>query len=93
MNPDLQLKAIQYLGMASNQQSSGPILSQIYDASNDQEVKRAVVNALAMHEGNAKTLVDLARKERNPEMKRDMVQRLSHMKSKEALDYMMELLK
>ena len=37
--------------------------------------------------------MDLARKESDPAMKREMVRRLSNMKSKEAADYLMELLK
>ncbi len=93
VNPDLQLKAIQYLGMAGNNSSSGQVLSEVYTASSDREVKRAVINALAMQERNVKVLVDLARKEHDPELKRAIVQRLSFSKSKDALDYMEELLK
>jgi tetratricopeptide (TPR) repeat protein len=92
-NPDLQLKAIQYLGMAGNQQNTGQTLAEIYSGTNDVEVKRAVIGALFLQPGNIKYLVDLARKERDPEMKREIVQRLSMSHSKEALDYMMELLK
>jgi len=91
-NPDLQLKAVQYLGLA-NRQDNGQVLASIYSASNDQNVKRAVINALALQPGNAKVLVDLARKEQNPQMKVEVVRRLSIMKSKDATDYMLELLK
>ena len=42
---------------------------------------------------NAKALVGLARSERDPAMKKEIVQRLSRMKSPEATDYMLELLK
>jgi HEAT repeat protein len=91
-NPDLQLKAIQYLGI-SRQQSAAPLLAEVYIAAADSSVKRAVINALVMQERNGKTLVDLARKERDPELKREIVSRLSVMKSKEATDYLMELLK
>jgi tetratricopeptide (TPR) repeat protein len=93
VNPDLQLKAIQYLGMASNQQNSGQSLAEIYSATSDVEVKHAVINALGVQERNIKILVDLAKKERDLEMKREIVRRLSNSHSKEALDYMMELLK
>jgi hypothetical protein len=92
VNPDLQLKAIQYLGQA-RQQNNGQVLSDVYASAADKDVKRAVINALSNQDRNTKTLVDLARKESDPEMKRDIVRRLSNMKSKEALDYMMELLK
>jgi hypothetical protein len=41
---------------------------------------------------SAKGLVEIARKETNPELKREAVQMLSNMKSKEATDYLMELI-
>jgi len=91
-NPDLQLKAIQYLGI-SRQQTGGPLLAEVYSAAADSAVKRAVINALMIQERNGKTLVDLARKERDPELKREIVSRLAVTKSKEAQDYMLELLK
>jgi hypothetical protein len=55
-------------------------------------VKRAVADALASQE-NAPALVALARKETDPAMRRELVRRLSRMRSKEANDYMAELLK
>jgi len=91
-NPDLQLKAIQYLGM-SRQQSAAPLLAEVYNSATDTGVKRAVINALAVQDRSGKTLVDLALKERDPELKREIVSRLSGMKSKEATDYLMGLLK
>lgn len=42
---------------------------------------------------NAKALVDLARNVKDPQLRREIVARLSHMRSKEAVDYLMELLK
>lgn len=93
VNPDLQLKAIQYLGMLSGQQNTGQTLAEIYSGTSDMEVKRAVINALFLKQDNIKYLIDLARKERDPELKRELVQRISMSHSKEALDYMMELLK
>jgi hypothetical protein len=50
-----------------------------------------VINALFV-QGNAESLVALARKESTTEMKREMVQKLSLMKSKVATDYLMEIL-
>jgi hypothetical protein len=41
---------------------------------------------------NAKALVTLARTERDPQLKKRIVQRLSNMKSPEATDYLLELL-
>ena len=69
--------------------SSTPFLSTA-DASVD--VKKAVVNALFL-QNNASGLVTLARAEKSPELKKEIVSKLSIMKSKEATDYLMELLK
>ena len=44
-------------------------------------------------QGNAAALVEIARHEQDPGRKKDAVQMLSLMNSKEATDYMMELLK
>ena len=42
---------------------------------------------------NAKALVELARAEKDPDLKRELVSKLSVMKTPEATDYMLELLK
>jgi hypothetical protein len=91
-NPDLQLKAIQYLGIGHDQQNV-QVLSEIFTASADGNVKRAALNSLRMQDRTGKALVDLARKERDPEMKRQIVRQLSDIRSKETSDYLMELLK
>ena len=49
------------------------------------------VNALFLQQ-DPKPLIELARKETDPGLKKDIVSRLSMMKSKEATDYMMEIL-
>jgi len=56
------------------------------------DVKKAVINALFLQQ-NATALVTLARAEKNTELKKEIVQKLSVMKSKEATDYLLELLK
>jgi hypothetical protein len=43
-------------------------------------------------QGNAQQLVDLARKESNADLKKELVQRLSVMKSPEATEFLVELL-
>ena len=42
--------------------------------------------------GDAKPLIELARKESDPALKRRIVERLSIMRSKEATDFLIELL-
>jgi TolA-binding protein len=151
-NPDLQLNAIQYVGMSATKESQQQ-LAGIYAASSDSKVKNAVLQSLMMARANdvllniaktekdpalksaairylsasrvvpvdgllelynsgadaptkreiidgftarrdAKTLVDLARKESDLAVKETIVERLSTMHdNKEAMDYMMELLK
>jgi hypothetical protein len=69
------------------------MLMNIYSTATETSVKRAVVQSLFMA-GAAAKLVDLARKERDPQMKVAIVQQLSMMQdNKEAADYMLELLK
>jgi hypothetical protein len=54
-------------------------------------VRKRAIEGLFI-QGNAKALIELARKEANPEMKKAIVGRLALMNSKEATDYMMEIL-
>ena len=44
-------------------------------------------------QGNARALVSLARQEKDPELKKSIINQLSLMNSKEAVDYLMEYLK
>ena len=67
------------------------LLSEIYTVSKDRDVKLRVIEAL-YSQGDARTLVDMARKETDPEMRKRIVERLSRMKAKEATDYMLELI-
>jgi len=89
-NPELQLRAIRYLGFMGNEDRD--LLPGIYRASADASVKRAIVNTLFMQR-NAKSLVDVARSEKDPQMKKEIVSKLSIMKAPEATDYLLELLK
>jgi hypothetical protein len=68
-------------------------LAGFYSANTDAGTRRAIVNGL-FERGDGKLLVELARKESDPAMKSYIVQRLGMMQhSKEATDYMIELLK
>jgi tetratricopeptide (TPR) repeat protein len=88
-NPDLQMKAIEYLGVFRSNESLQTLVD-VY-ASGDTTVKKAVASGL-FRAGAAKQLVELARKESDPAMKVELVRQLSMMHSKEATDYMIELL-
>jgi tetratricopeptide (TPR) repeat protein len=90
-DPELRKDAIRNLGLMKSA-GTADALTSIYGSDTSQDVRKAVVNALFL-QNNAKQLVDLARAEKNPEMKKEIVSKLSLMKSKEATDYLMELLK
>jgi len=87
--PELRAEGVRLL---AGKPETVDALATLYASEQDQEVKRAILDSL-MAQRNGKALVDLARKERDPETKREMVRRLSTMHSKEANDYMLELLK
>ena len=90
-NPDLQRDAINYLGISRSKENT-QILVELYAAPlQSLEARKAVITAL-FTQGDAKTLVDLARKETNLELRKLLVQQLSVMKSKEATDFLMELI-
>jgi tetratricopeptide (TPR) repeat protein len=90
-DPELRKTAIRNLGLMKRTGTSEALVS-IYGSDSALDVRKAVVNALFL-QNNAKALVDLARAEKSPEMKKEIVSKLSIMKSKEATDYLLELLK
>jgi tetratricopeptide (TPR) repeat protein len=83
-------EAIRNLAMSHS--TSPETLAGLYTSETGQRAKRELVNGMFTR-GDAKPLIDLARRENDPAMKRYIVERLSTMHSKEATDYMMELLK
>ena len=87
----LRARAIQYLGTTNSPQAADALVG-IYNSNSDAETRGRVLRAL-FTQNNAKQLVEIARKETNPELKKAAVQHLSHMRSKEATDYLVELLK
>jgi HEAT repeat protein len=89
-NPDLRREAIRNLGMMGSK-GTAEALVEIYNADKDINVRKAVIQALAMND-NAEALVALARKEQDPAMKAEIVRRLSTMNSKVAINYMLEIL-
>jgi HEAT repeat protein len=90
-NMELRRRAIQHLGMMGQRGTADAILN-IYNRQTDPELKEAAIDALFIQQ-NAETLVALARKETNRELKARIVQKLSLMRSPAARDYLMELLK
>ena len=89
-DPELRRKAIRNMG-PSGGPSSFPALLAIYSKSSDEESKKAVTDALFVG-GDAHDLVALARSEKDPAAKKNIVGKLAIMHNKEATDYMVELL-
>lgn len=89
-NPELRREAIRNLGMMGSK-GTADALVEIYNADRDPTVRKAVIQALAMND-NAAALVAIARKEQDATLKAEIVRRLSHMNSKIATDYMLEIL-
>ena len=90
-NMDLRRRAIQHLGMLGRDRTGDAILN-IYNRQTDVGLKDAAIDALFIQQ-NAETLVALARKESDRDLKRRIVSKLALMPSPAARDYMLELLK
>jgi len=89
-DPELRRKAIRNLGISGGM-SAAPSLVATYKKNTDPETRKAVAQALFLA-GDSHDLVELARAEKDPGLKQSIVQQLSLMHSKEATDYMLEIL-
>src|SRR5437773_2427404 len=87
---ELRRAAIRNLGLIHSD-DSGKALQEIYGKEPDHAVKAEVLNAYFL-QGNARALVAIARSEKDPELKKTAVSKLTLMHSKEGTDYLMELL-
>jgi HEAT repeat protein len=88
--PALRERAIRHLGTMSSA-TTGQALVEIYGASQDTETRKRILHAL-FTQGNVKQIVEVARKETNPDLRRAAVQHLSNVRSKEATDFLLEIL-
>jgi len=89
-NPELRRDVVRALGVTRSARTAD-VLLQIYSSDTNVDVRKQVVNALFIQE-NATALVALARKEQDITLKKEIVSRLSQMRSKVATDYMIEIL-
>jgi hypothetical protein len=87
---EVRRSAIHNLGLVGSSDAREALLA-IYPKETDRENKEAVLNALFI-QGNAHALVSIARSEKDPELKKAAVSKLSIMNSKEGNDYLMEIL-
>lgn len=89
-DPEVRARAIRSLGVFGGAEAI-PALTSIYDSNTDVNAKKEVIHALFVN-GAAKAMLGLARKETNPELKKEIVRQLALMDSPEVRDYMMEIL-
>ena len=90
-NLDLKLTAIKNLGIMGGERT-GQFLMSLYDSDQRTDVRKTIINSLFI-QGNAQALVALARKEKDPELKKAVISKLSLINSKIAADYLMEYLR
>jgi HEAT repeat protein len=91
-DPQLRRTAVRDLGLIGSNRT-GDAIKAIYQTETSPEIKKEAINALFL-QNNGRTLVELARAEKDPQMKKEMVAKMSIMsRSKEVTDYLLELLK
>ena len=90
-NPDIQVKAINSFRKMDPKESQ-PVLAQLYGEAGSKEVKQHVLSALYDAQG-AKELVAIAKKESDVDLKKRAVRYLTNLRTKEANDYLLELIK
>jgi len=90
-NAELRREAIRQLGNIRDDQAVAG-LTAAYSTESDRDNKTEILHSLR-NQGAVKQIIECARKESDPEMKKAAVRILSEMRSKEATDFLMEILK
>lgn len=89
-DPELRRDAIQQVGLVGGAEASAA-LEGLYGSDPDRRVREAVLQAFFV-QGNAKRLIEIARTEKDPELKRRAVQHLSVMGHPDATKFLLEIL-
>jgi HEAT repeat protein len=89
-DPELRRRAVRNLGLMGEAKTAG-FLVEMYRTDSDASIRRDVIEALFV-QGNAKALVEIARAEKDPEMKKHAVSKLALMSDKGATEFLMEIL-
>ncbi|HEY5907034.1 MAG TPA: HEAT repeat domain-containing protein [Vicinamibacteria bacterium] len=89
-DPRLRLAAVRNMG-ALDEKETGAALVNLYATETDADVKRAVLDAFTA-QGNCGATVKIARAEKDPKLRRSLVERLGVMECKEATDFLLEIL-
>ena len=86
----LRLAAIKNLSLIGGDKS-GQFLLNMYETDANPEVRKAVIKGLFL-QGNAKILIALARKEKDPVLKRELVSKIALIRSEDTQNYLLEIL-
>lgn len=89
-DPELRREIVRLLGRNQDPRAREALMA-AYASDAGIEIRMEAIRALAAQRAVTQ-LIDLARKENDPAAKREIVRRLSSMKSKEATDFLLELL-
>jgi HEAT repeats/Tetratricopeptide repeat len=91
LDPQLQGQAIQTMAVFQGKRANNT-LAEIYRTTTDPKIKSSIISAMFITK-DAPRMVEMARSEKDLELKRRIVSELALMNDKAATDYMMELLK
>src|SRR5688572_15180119 len=86
---ELRVTAIKNLSLLRGG-NIGPVLIGFYEDQNP-EIRKAASNGLFL-QGNTKALISLARKEKDPKLKKELVSKLALMGGDETADYLLEII-
>jgi HEAT repeat protein/TolA-binding protein len=92
-DPSVRQQAIRSLGGMKTERT-GQALVELYGSEQDRDVRKSVISALGS-QNNVDSLISIARKETNPELKLEIVRRIADMapRNKAAMDFLMEQIK
>ncbi len=92
-DPQLRRTAVRNLGLMGSARTAEAIKAIYLASDSTPEIRKEAVNALFL-QNNGRMLVELARAEKDPALKKELVSKMSVMHgSKEVTDYLLELLK
>jgi tetratricopeptide (TPR) repeat protein len=87
---DLRAEAIQKLGLTGSEKARSEI-ADLYMQETDREVKESILSAMFLQH-NVDGLIEIARTEKDRELRKDAIQKLSIMGDDRATDFLLELL-
>ncbi len=90
-DPSVRAAAVKSLVMTGNR-DDGQALETIYKSDSNADVRKAVLETLFMKQ-DGKSMVELARAEKDPAQKLEIVRKMSLIQSPETKAYMLEVLK